>query len=109
MTYSQLFQKILSRSRFIAIYLVGCASVLVSLSVLLFTQPEGTGWDVLYAILLVLIGFGWGFSFTLFPTITSESFGPANFGICNSYVNLGSLLASLTIPYYVGWLVDYDQ
>lgn len=59
---------------------------------------SGTGWNVLFASLIVLVGFGWGFSFTLFPTITSEVYGSENFGICYSYVNLGSLLGSIVVP-----------
>jgi len=100
----------LSRSRFIAVYFIGCASVLLLLSTLLLTEPNGTGWNALFGMLMISVGFGWGFSFVLFPTITSEVYGPENFGICYSFVNLGSLLASVVVPYLEGWAVtNYTQ
>lgn len=75
------------------------------LFILTAISPSGTFWNFLYATLMVSVGFGWGFSFTLFPAITGDAYGQINFGICYSYVNLGSLLASVLVPNINGLLV----
>ena len=74
---------------------------------MLFFLPTGEGWNALFAVLVVSVGFGFGFSFTLFPTVTSEVFGPRNFGMAYSFVNLGSLLATVVVPNLDALVSDY--
>ena len=100
-------RKILSRERFISVYFVGCALVLLTLALMLWVQPSGKEWNMLFGLLMVSVGFGWGLSFTLFPTVTSEVYGPRNFGACYSFVNLGSLIATVVVPNLDAWVSQH--
>ena len=54
--------------------------------------------DAAYIALMATVGFGYGSFLTLFPTLVAETYGLRNFGTYVSYMQVGSALASLTIP-----------
>jgi|ERR1712137_544867 len=104
-----LLSKGLSRSRFVSLYFIACSLLLGTLGILtgFHSYLDNTFWYVIYAMMLISVGFGWGFSFTMFPAVTEATYGAQNFGICYSYVNLGSLIASVVVPNLAGVLAEY--
>ena len=84
-----------------ALFFGYCTLTLSALGILsLFDSAvsSSTFLQIIFGALMVSIGFGWGCAFTLFPVLTGEVYGAANFGFNFSLVQLGSFVATFTVP-----------
>ena len=80
------------RSRTLAIIYLLSAAAIISL---VFVQP---GQIAFLSIIMFLIGFGYGGSMGIFPSITTDSFGTKNSGVNFGLVLLGSTFGSFIGP-----------
>lgn len=91
---------IMSRKVFVSIYMLVCAAVMLAMAGMGLMTSDETSLQVIYASLMVFVGFAWGTSFTMYPALTGEFFGHLNFGVYFSFVQMGPLVASLVVPYF---------
>lgn len=64
--------------------------------------------DVLYLLIVVLIGFGFGGNFVLFAKETAQVFGVKNLGIVYPYIFIGYAIAGIAGPFSGGFLRDFS-
>ena len=89
------------------IYFVYCGLTLFLLGIIPFADvSSSTFLQIIYAGLMISVGFGWGCAFTLFPVLTGEVFGSLNFGFNFSCVQLGSFVATFTVPNIAAFLFN---
>lgn len=83
-----------------AFYFGSCIITLALLAVLseFSNDGENSFIEILFAMLIVFVGFGWGCGYTLFPLITGESYAIADFGFIFSCVQIGPLITTFTLP-----------
>eukprot|EP01112_Ceratiomyxa_fruticulosa_P004151 TRINITY_DN1452_c0_g1_i3.p1 TRINITY_DN1452_c0_g1~~TRINITY_DN1452_c0_g1_i3.p1 ORF type:complete len:441 (+),score=61.65 TRINITY_DN1452_c0_g1_i3:228-1550(+) len=77
---------------------------LIHLLVPLKTREESTIIQVLFLALLMLVGLGFGSSFSLFPMLIGEIFGNVNFGKNFGFLQISSSLAAVGTPIVSGIL-----
>eukprot|EP01095_Lingulamoeba_sp_RSL-Kostka_P006798 TRINITY_DN2151_c0_g4_i1.p1 TRINITY_DN2151_c0_g4~~TRINITY_DN2151_c0_g4_i1.p1 ORF type:complete len:480 (-),score=129.40 TRINITY_DN2151_c0_g4_i1:80-1519(-) len=91
-------KNIISRAKIIGIYLIGCGVFFFLLGSLSFIETENEFLQIVFMIMLIMVGIGFGIAFTVFPAIASELWGFENFGLLFGYLQFSSALASIFIP-----------
>jgi len=87
-----------SRSKYLCLIFASVSMILFILATLGFRSEGTQNINGLYILLLILVAIEFGSCFALFPAITGDIYGAANFGKYFGFLQFGSASAAILAP-----------